>query len=151
RSLSHGNANHVQASLSALSGHAHPPAAESRGDFPPSLTDFPPFGAVLSYLRPPGRLPTWVQVGPLMRRHNGTVLHDQIPGFLGTRYSPLAIDQDLLPTAVRVDAVSASSDVPLLRLDSRGRLLEQVDAQRRLMEQAAEVRSYDAYHQRAFR
>src|SRR5438876_4089251 len=30
RSLSHGNANHVQASLSALTGHAHPPAAESR-------------------------------------------------------------------------------------------------------------------------
>src|SRR5262249_13533776 len=41
RSLSHGNANHVQASLPALSGHAHPPSAESRGDFPPSPTDFP--------------------------------------------------------------------------------------------------------------
>src|SRR5438445_8712162 len=30
RSLSHGNANHVQASLPALSGHAHPPGAERR-------------------------------------------------------------------------------------------------------------------------
>src|SRR5205823_5631378 len=35
RSLSHGNANHVQASLPALTGHAHPPALEARGDFPP--------------------------------------------------------------------------------------------------------------------
>src|SRR5437868_2833931 len=28
RSLSHGNANHVQASLSAMTGHAHPPSLE---------------------------------------------------------------------------------------------------------------------------
>jgi hypothetical protein len=45
RSLSHGNANHVQASLTALMGHAQPPALEARGDFPP-------FGAVVSHLRP---------------------------------------------------------------------------------------------------
>src|SRR4051794_11518725 len=81
RSMSHGNANHVQASLPALSGHAHPPSLESRGDFPPTPTDFPPFGAVLSSLRQPGALPTWVHVGPLMRRNNGTVLHGQLPGF----------------------------------------------------------------------
>src|SRR5216684_6562168 len=68
RSLSHGNANHVQASLTALTGHAHPPALESRGDFPPSPGDFPPFGAVLSQMRPAAGLPTWVQIGPLMRR-----------------------------------------------------------------------------------
>src|SRR5438093_1002178 len=36
RSLTHGNANHVQASLTAMTGHAHLPAAEARGDFPPS-------------------------------------------------------------------------------------------------------------------
>src|SRR5438067_831677 len=36
RSLSHPNANHVQASLAALTGHAHAPSEEARGDFPPS-------------------------------------------------------------------------------------------------------------------
>jgi hypothetical protein len=49
----------------------------------------------MSSPRRPGPLPTWVQVGPL-RRHNGNVWHGQIPGFLGARHSPLAIDQDLL-------------------------------------------------------
>jgi hypothetical protein len=150
RSLSHGNANHVQASLTAMTGHAHPPAAEARGDFPPSPSDFPPFGAVLSHLRPGRALPTWVQVGPLMRRNNGTVLHGQMPGFLGSRYAPLTIDQDLCPAAVRVDAVCPQDDVPLLRLHDRGRLLEQVDAQRRHLEQVAQVQSFDAYQQRAF-
>jgi hypothetical protein len=150
RSLSHGNANHVQASLAAMTGHAHPPVDESRGDFPPSPTDFPPFGAVLSRLRPAPALPTWVQVGPLMRRANGTVLHGQGPGFLGARCAPLAIDQDLRPAAVRVEAVRSGGDVPLLRLHGRGRLLQQVDAQRRHLERAAQVQSFDAYHHRAF-
>ena len=35
--------------LSALSGHSHPAAAEARGDFAPSASDFPPFGAVLNH------------------------------------------------------------------------------------------------------
>src|SRR5437667_391512 len=83
---------------------AHPPATESRGDFPPSPSDFPPFGAVLSQTRPSAGLPTWVQIGPLMRRNNGTVLHGQIPGFLGVRNSPFAVDQDLLPAEVCIDA-----------------------------------------------
>jgi uncharacterized protein (DUF1501 family) len=149
RSLSHGNANHVQASLAALTGHAHPPEAESRGDFPPSPNDFPPFGAVLNRLRRAGPLPTWVQVGPLMRRANGTVLHGQLPGFLGTRYAPLVIDQDLLPERVRVEAVAANPEVTALRLAARRGLLEQIDGQRRRLERLGEVQTFDAYQQRA--
>src|SRR6516165_1039257 len=125
RSLSHDNANHVQASLAAMTGHAHPPEAESRGDFPPSPADFPPFGAVLSSLRKPGRLPTWVQVGPLMRRFNGTVLHGQLPGFLGARWGPLTIDQDLRGRAVRIEAVAQAPELSVSRLGARQRLLRQ--------------------------
>src|SRR5438046_7884143 len=121
RSLSHANANHVQASLPALTGHSHPPGDEAKDDFPPSPNDFPPFGAVLNYLRQPGALPTWVQVGPLMRRNNGTVLHGQLPAFLGTRHNPLVVDQDLLPDDVRVEAVSPRAEVPVVRLEGRGR------------------------------
>jgi hypothetical protein len=149
RSLSHPNANHVQAALPAMTGHAHPPRDEKRGDFPPSPTDFPAFGAVLNHLRPARQLPTWVQVGPLMRRNNGTVLHGQSPGFLGARHSPLVINQDLLPANVRIEAVAPRPEVPLLRLTQRGRLLHQIDSQRRQLDQAPEVRTFDAYHRRA--
>jgi hypothetical protein len=150
RSLSHGNANHVQASMNAMTGHGHPPQAEARGDFPPSTTDFPPFGAVLSRLRPPSPLPAWVQIGPLMRRNNGTVLHGQLPGFLGPRYSPLAVDQDLLPAQVRIEAVASDPSVPVLRLTDRGRLLEQVENQCRQFDRNAELEVFDAFHQQAF-
>jgi hypothetical protein len=149
RSVSHSNANHVQASLSAMTGHAHPPEAERRGDFPPSQSDFPPFGAVLDSLVKPGHMPTWVQVGPLMRRANGTILHGQSPGFLGGKHAPLVIDQDLQPATVRVEAMSANDDVPVLRLKARRGIMEQIDAQRRQLDREAELVNYDAYQQRA--
>jgi hypothetical protein len=148
RSLSHGNANHVQASLSAMTGHSHPPETEARGDFPPASTDFPPFGAVTSHLRPSPGLPTWVQIGPLMRRNNGTVLHGQLPGFLGNRFGPLVIDQDLQPSDVRVSATAPSADVTPPRLSGRRSLLEQLDSQRRTLDRVAEVQGFDAYQQR---
>lgn len=150
RSLSHPNANHVQASLPAMTGHAHPPGSEQRGDFPPSSTDFPPVGAVLNYLRPPGKLPHWVQVGPVMRRDNGTVIHGQTPGFLGSKYGPLVIDQDLLPPSVKLRAVSVDPELTLIRIADRRDLLAQIDSQRSAWEHAAQLQSYDAYHKQAF-
>ncbi|MSQ96982.1 MAG: DUF1501 domain-containing protein [Gemmataceae bacterium] len=150
RSMSHANANHVQASMDAMTGQGHPPQAEARGDFAPSVNDFPPFGAVVSRLRAHGQLPPWVQIGPLMRRNNGTILHGQSPGFLGPRYSPLAIDQPLLPGDVRIEAVASNPTVPVMRLNDRGRLLEQVEQQRRQLDQAAEVQTFDAFHRQAF-
>jgi hypothetical protein len=150
RSLSHPNANHVQASLPAMTGHAHPPSLEARGDFPPSPTDFPPFGAVLHHLRKPGRLPTWVQVGPLMRRANGTVLHGQIPGFLGAKHSPLVVNQDLLPGDVRVEAVTPYPEISVDRISGRQDLLRNIDAQRRLLDLSADVQNLDTYQQQAF-
>jgi uncharacterized protein (DUF1501 family) len=149
RSLSHANANHVQASLPALTGHAHPASEEARGDFPPSPSDFPPFGAVLDALRPARRLPTWVQIGPLMRRANGTVLHGQSPGLLGSKHSPLVIDQDLRPAGARVEAVSPGPDLSPSRVSARQRCLSEIDAQRRLLDKVAEVRTFDTFQQKA--
>src|SRR5262249_38021852 len=149
RSPSHATATPVQASLPAMPGHAPPPAEEARGDFPPSPTDFPPFGAVLDRLRPAGRLPTWVQVGPLMRRANGTVLHGQSPGFLGSKHSPLVVDQDLLPADVRVEAVAPDPELSLERVEGRRDLLKQLEGQRRLLDQAGEAQTLDAHQHRA--
>jgi uncharacterized protein (DUF1501 family) len=149
RSLSHANANHVQASLPAMTGHAHPPEAEARGDFPPSSSDFPPVGAVLDALRPAAKVPTWVQVGPLMRRANGTVLHGQSPGFLGSRHGPLVVDQDLRPADVRVEAGRLDPELSAPRLVARGDFLRLIDGQRRLLDRVAEVQTFDAYQQKA--
>jgi hypothetical protein len=149
RSLHHTHSNHIQATLPAMTGHHHPARDDLLGDFPPSPSDFPPLGAVLDYLRPADRLPTWVQVGPVMRRNNGTILHGQFPGFLGTKHSPLVIDQDLLPARVRIDAVQTDPRVPVLRLTARRHLQEEMDGQRRQLDASAEVQRFEDFHQRA--
>jgi uncharacterized protein (DUF1501 family) len=151
RSMSHGNANHVQATLPAMTGHAHPPALEKLGDFPPAPDHFPPIGAVLDAVRPArGDLPTWVRVGPLMRRNNGTVLHGQTPGLLGERHASFVVDQPLLAPDVRVQAIEPNPDVSSLRLSARRDLLQQFDENRRTLDATAATQNLDAFYQRAF-
>jgi hypothetical protein len=150
RSMSHDNANHVTASLPAMTGHAHPPGTPNT-DFPPEETDFPPIGAVMSAVRPgAGALPPWIRVGPLMRRSNGTVLHGQIAGFLGARHESFVIDQNLCDPAVKVGAVTPAEDLTAQRLASRRGLLEQIDGQRRVIDAVGVSNDLDTFYQRAF-
>lgn len=152
RSMSHENPNHVQASLPANTGHKHPPTLKRRGDFPPSMTDFPPIGAVLDALRgdAAARLPIWVRVGPLMRRSNGTVLHGQLPGFLGSKHTHLAVDQKLTAADVKIEALRPAPALTELRLEARRNLLQQFDAQRRLADQSSAAQNLSGYYSRAF-
>jgi uncharacterized protein (DUF1501 family) len=150
RSMSHANANHVTACLPAATGHAHPPGTPET-DFPPAPTDFPPFGAVLDALRPaPRDLPTWVRVGPLMRRNNGTVLHGQTPGFLGSAHASFDVDQDLLAADVKIQAVERAAGLSALRMTGRKSLLEEFEASRRLIDHSSQARDLNTYYQRAF-
>jgi Protein of unknown function (DUF1501) len=150
RSMSHANANHVQASLPANTGHKHSPNLKSRGDFPPSETDFPPFGAVLDTVRPADDLPTWVRVGPLMRRSNGTVLHGQLPGFLGARHSSFVVDQSLMGDDVEIEAVRPAAELTAPRLNARRDLMQLVDRQRRILDDSASAANLDQFYARAF-
>jgi Protein of unknown function (DUF1501) len=150
RSMSHSNANHVTASLTANTGHAHPPGTPET-DFPPAPSDFPPFGAVVDALRPAAiGLPTWVRVGPLMRRNNGTVLHGQISGFLGPAHASFDVDQSLLAEDVTIQAVERAAGLTEMRLTARRDLLTQFEETRRLIDHSEPVRDLNAHYQRAF-
>lgn len=165
RSMCHENANHVTASQPAQTGHKHPPNFP-KTDVPPSDTDFPPIGAVLDWLsrnrqsratkqlatepNQPSTLPGWVRVGPLMRRSNGTVLHGQLPGFIGRGYSSFAVDQKLLDEDVRIEAVQPSESLTQFRLTGRKSLLSQFDRHAQLLEASAAARILDADYHRAF-
>jgi len=106
---------------------------------------------VLDHVRPaPRELPSWVRVGPLMRRNNGTVLHGQLPGFLGPAHSSFDVDQELLPADVRIQAVERAGDLTALRLTERRDLLAEFDQTRRLIDHSPRARDLSAYYQRAF-
>lgn len=149
RSLNHRHPDHVRSSLPALTGHHHPDEDDLMGDVPPTTSDFPPFGAVLDNIRPSRQLPTWVQVGPTMRRNNGTILHGQFPGFLGAKHGALMVDQDFLPDDVRIETARPGPEVSVDRWSGRRELLGQVDEKRRLLDRLAEVDNFDAFQQRA--
>lgn len=149
RSISHSNPNHVTASLPATTGHEHPPGTPQT-DFPPRESDFPPVGAVLSQMKNGSHLPTWVRIGPLMRRSNGTVLHGQLPGFLGESNSHFAVDESLLQEKVTIQAVSPNQDLSAVRLRARRDLLGEFDQQRRLLDQHATPQNLDEHYQKAF-
>ncbi len=149
RSMSHNNSNHVTACLPAQTGHHHPPGTPET-DFPPAPTDFPPFGAVLDSVRRAPQLPTWVRIGPLMRRNNGTVLHGQVPGFLGPAHASFDVDQELLAESVRIQAVERAAGLTELRLSGRRDLLTEFEASRRLIDHSREARDLNAHYQRAF-
>ncbi|HEY2411338.1 MAG TPA: DUF1501 domain-containing protein [Pirellulaceae bacterium] len=149
RSMSHNNANHVTACLPAQTGHHHPPGTPET-DFPPAPTDFPPFGAVLDSIRRAPRVPTWVRIGPLMRRNNGTVLHGQTPGFLGPAHASFDVDQDLLAENVRIQAVERAAGLTEIRLSGRRDLLTEFEASKRLIDSSREARDLGVHYQRAF-
>lgn len=151
RSMTHDNPNHVQASLPANTGHRHSVAVRTRGDFPPSDADFPPFGAVIDRMKPnAASLPTWVRVGPLMRRSNGTVLHGQLPGFLGAKHSSFVVDQSLLAEDVDVESVRPADELTTLRLQARRDLLQQFDESRTRLDETASSGTLNVFYQRAF-
>ena len=92
RSLSHDNPNHVQAALSANTGHKHPSNEIQLGDFPPSNNDFPPFGAVLDAVRPePGRLADLgAQSGRSCAAATAPSFTDRLPASWETATPPLS-------------------------------------------------------------
>jgi hypothetical protein len=149
RSMCHANANHVTACLPAQTGHKHPPGFPET-DVPPTPADFPPFGAVLNSIRPAENMPTWVRVGPLMRRNNGTVLHGQLPGFLGAAHASFDVDQELLADDVQIQAVQRAAGLTELRLSGRRTLRDEFDAAVRLIDHSREARDLSTHYQRAF-
>lgn len=162
RSMSHDNPNHVTACLPAQTGHKHPPNFP-KTDVPPADSDFPPIGAVLDHLNSreddaardnrtaaSGRMPTWVRLGPYMRRNNGTPLHGQTPGFLGAAHASFVVDQSLASDRLEIQAVRPADELTDVRLTARRNLLAQFDRQRRLIDRAATVSNTDQFYQRAF-
>ena len=150
RSMTHENTNHVQACLPAQTGHKHPSGLRSRGDFPPSETDFPPIGAVVDHLQEnTNSLPSWVRVGPLMRRSNGTTLHGQTPGFLGAGHSSFAVDQQLLGENVEIKALKNPAGIDAVRLTERANLRRQFNSYTQQLQKLGETQRWTPYFERA--
>ncbi len=100
-------------------------------------------------------LPNWVRIGPLMRRNNGTVLHGQLPGFLGAAHASFDVDQELLAEKVRIQALERAGGLTEMRLGGRRDLLTQFEEERRLIDRSvkdysAQARDLSTHYGKAF-
>jgi hypothetical protein len=87
RSVTHDSNIHTVGAHAMLTGNAYPKAAI--GEISASATDFPHYGAVLSYLRRGNpRVPAFVSLPQKNTNTDGTVWPGQGGGFLGPRYDP---------------------------------------------------------------
>jgi hypothetical protein len=126
RSMSHGNANHLNATHQVLTGQPQPGAFF---DKVASRDDYPCYASALEYLRPRSDgvpsgvlLPTFLVEGPL-------TWPGQHAGFLGPKYDPWQIKQDPNRPDFRVESLSLPVGFSIERLRQRRDLYDQIVAQ----------------------
>lgn len=117
------------------------------GDRP---ANFPPYGAVLSHLRPgSGEAPDFVHI-PALLSNNGEFLPGQRSGFLGGAHDPLVIGDPMQPEFA-VPGLTGPARVAGERLGRRRSLLDRVSAETAHLAGLDLGRNTDAYYERAFR
>ncbi len=147
RSLSHRNNNHLNATHHVLTGYPQPNAFF---DKTASRDDWPCYASGLSYLRPRNdgipsgvNLPTFLVEGPL-------TWPGQTAGVLGPKYDPWQITRDPNKPDFRVDSLRLAQGLEVDRLGDRRALLDQVNRQRRQLDDQAECRRLSDQQQLAF-
>lgn len=124
RSVHHAVVDHNAGSYYALTGRE--PIKGGQLIIREDADNFPPFGAVLSRLRPiERRLPAFVHV-PEILSNNGYDLPGQRAGFLGAAYDPF-VTGDVSAPGYQAPGLGLPVEVPIERLDRRHELLRLLD------------------------
>jgi hypothetical protein len=147
RSVSHPDNTHTVAMHAMLTGRRHAQPETNPRNQP---TDFPCFGAAVQYLCPGrGPLPSGVSLNAPANQvsANNHIFPGFFAGFLGSAYDPLFVPQD--PSRPDFHPFPAAAGAASQRLADCRVLLAEVDRQRRSLEAAAAVRSFDDYHEKA--
>jgi hypothetical protein len=125
RSLSHGHANHLNATHQLLTGHPQPGAFF---DKVASRDDYPNYASALQAIRPRADglpsgvlLPTFLMEGPL-------TWPGQHAGFLGPKFDPWQIKQDPNRKDYRVEEVSLPDGFSVESLGRRRTLADEMSA-----------------------
>ncbi len=144
RSMTHKDNGHESAYYALMTGRPHPlPNTANAG---PTPTDYPSYGSVMSYLRPPQEsVPSFVLTGGLISTHIG-----QTGGFLGPSWSPYVIKQDANTPGFNVPEFSLSDDVSQTRLDSRQGLLGRLNTGEKGSQPQTDANNFSTYQERAF-
>ncbi|MBI3467055.1 MAG: DUF1501 domain-containing protein [Planctomycetes bacterium] len=146
RSMAHQDIEHQSGGYTGLTGHRHP---NPRVFAVPTPEDAPPYGSVVSKVRPAtGLVPSFVSFPTTL--FDAVIIPGQTAGWLGKNHDPLHIRQDPNDPSFSVRELALIEGVSAARLADRRRLLEGLE-QRDPSPQFAESRhGFDLFYQRAF-
>lgn len=124
RSVTHGIVDHNAGAYYALTGRY--PVDQGKLIISESPGNFPPFGSVMSKLRPSSNnLPSFVHVGEIMSNNNFDI-PGELAGFLGGAHDPFVTGDPSLP-GYRTPGLTPQPALSLNRLHRRDDLLNQLD------------------------
>ena len=118
---------------------------------PPGPQDWPSIASVVAALKPSVRSPMSSVVLPEPLGNDGNILWPgQDGGFMGPTWHPLLMRCDPTVLPVQIEGLMRHGDVSDVRLEDRGRLLDQLDAHFRAGEASAPVTGWDVSRRKAF-
>ena len=146
RSVNHADNGHDSALYTLHTGWPHP---RPNSPVAPAPTDYPPYGSVMSLIKPPTKpVLAYVLVGGLQGGGGSGI--GQVGGFMGRRWEPLVIQQDAHEPDFEVPGLMPAEDVPAVRLDRRRSLLQQVDELAFRLEARHRKSKFSTLQQRVF-
>jgi hypothetical protein len=147
RSVTHSIVDHNAGSYYTLTGRY--PVDGGKLIVADGPTNFPPYGAVLSHLRPTGRpLPDFVHI-PEFMSNNGVDIAGESAGFLGARHDPLVAGDPSLP-GYQVPGMEPIGEVSLARLNERRSVLGALDQELGQLGDDAAVARLDTFRRKAY-
>ena len=124
RSVAHSTNDHNAGAYLALTGHS--PVEQGKLIVAESPQNFPPYGAVLSSLRPTANdLPAFVHIPEIMS-NNGFDVPGELAGILGAAHDPFITGDPSLP-GYQTPGLTPQPALTLERLDRRQSLLHDLD------------------------
>lgn len=141
RSLSTDDNNHDVSGYWVLTGYPYGPG--SARQIKPN--DWPYMGSVIKMLKPSERLPamTSVWLPDMMRLNDNVTPAGQTGGFLGSMWDPERFVGDPAADQYRIEGLNLPLDLPVPRMSSRTRLLEQLDRHARDIDQRVQAGQWD--------
>lgn len=148
-------------------GHPLPPAQRGADNVDATDRDWPAFGSALEYLDErtgrPRSFPGYIFLPRRLGHMAGYDINGQYAGWLGRAYNGIAANigkrhandnpffRDCSDDELdfRLPGLDPVPELTLERFDRRATLLQQLDAQRRRLDQAAAVRDFDSLRARA--
>jgi hypothetical protein len=151
RAVTTGDHAHSSSGYAMLTGHPHQPLNfENANPGPPN--DWPTLGAVVQYLkRGQYVLPPAVRLPHHIFNTDQSVWPGQDSGFLGPAADPWLFRCEPASSDFQIPEFQLPADTPMVRLNNRRELLQQLDARLTALQRLGEVEAFDEKKQQAFR